>query len=63
MMKGTILKLLSNNLFTCTSYIPHWKINRGSYMSAHVSLNLLNELSKRSNARIAEHFIYFAQQV
>ena len=36
---------------------------RGSYMSAHVLLNLLNELGKRSNVRLAEHFICFSQQV
>ena len=28
-------------------------------MSAHVLLNLLNELRKRKNARLAEHFIFF----
>ena len=33
-------------------------LNRGSYMSAHVLLNLLNELGKR-----AEHFISFSQRV
>ena len=39
-------------------------LNRGSYMSAHVLLNLLNELGKRDkNARLAEHFISFSQQV
>ena len=33
-------------------------------MSAHVLLNLLNELGeKRSNARLAEHFISFSQRV
>ena len=30
-------------------------------MSAHVLLNLLNELRKR-DARLAEHFISFSQQ-
>ena len=30
-------------------------------MSAHVLLNLSNELRKRSNARLAEHFISFLQ--
>ena len=38
-------------------------INRGSYMSAHVLLNLSNELRKRYNVRLAEHFIAFSQQV
>ena len=28
-------------------------------MSAHAGLYLLNELGKRSNARLAEHFIFF----
>ena len=38
--------------------------NRGSNMSAHVLLNLLNELEKRDkNARLAEHFISFSQRV
>ena len=38
--------------------------NRGSYMSAHILLNLLNELGKRDkNARPAEHFISFSQRV
>ena len=34
-------------------------------MSAHVLLNLFNELRKRdkSNANLAEHFISFSQQV
>ena len=33
-------------------------------MSAHVLLNLLNELGKRDiNARLAEHFISFSQLV
>ena len=53
--------------------IFHGTLNRGSYMSAHVLLNLLNELGKRdkmrglprekrSNARLAEHFISFSQR-
>ena len=29
-------------------------------MSDHVLLNLLNQLRKRSNARLAEHFLFFA---
>ena len=31
-------------------------------MSAHVLLNLLNELGKGMNARLAEHFIVFFSQ-
>ena len=34
-------------------------MHRGSNMSAHVLLNLLNELRKR----LAEHFISFLQRV
>ena len=30
-------------------------------MSAHVLLNLLNELRKRKNVRLVEHFISFSQ--
>ena len=34
------------------SYLAHWLlIYRGSYMSAHVLLNLLNELGKRDKMR------------
>ena len=32
-------------------------------MSAHVLLNLLNELGKRDKIRLAEHFIAFSQRV
>ena len=32
-------------------------------MSAHVLLNLLNELEKRDKMRLVEHFISFSQQV
>ena len=36
------------------------QIYRGSYTSAHVLLNLLNELRKRDkNAKLAEHFYLF----
>ena len=36
----------------CVLYsIPNLPINRGSYMSAHVLLNLLNELGKRNKMR------------
>ena len=39
-------------------------IHRGSYKSAQVLLNLLNKLrKKRSNARLAEHFISFSERV
>ena len=35
-------------------------INGGSYISAHVLLNLLNKLGKSDkNVRLAEHFIVF----
>ena len=32
-------------------------------MSDHVLLNLLNELRKKMNAGLAEHFISFSQRV
>ena len=32
-------------------------------MSAHVLLNLLNELRKRKNVRLAKHFISFARSL
>ena len=35
--------------------------NRGSYMSAHVLLNLLNGLRKRDNARLAKYLISFLE--
>ena len=38
-------------------------LNRRSYRSAHVLLNLLNKLGKRSNVRLAEHLISFSQRV
>ena len=37
--------------------------HRGSYMSAHVLLNLINELGKGLSARLAEIFISFSQRV
>ena len=38
------------------------EIYRGSYISAHVSLILLNKLRKRDkNSRLAKHFISFSQ--
>ena len=35
----------------CNTALPFCHINRGSYMSAYVLLNLLNELSKRDQKR------------
>ena len=32
-------------------------------MSAHILLNLLNELGKGDKMRLAEHFILFSQRV
>ena len=37
--------------------------HKGSYMSAQVSLNLLNELGKKIKCGLAEHFIRFSQRV
>ena len=39
------------------------RLYRGSYMSAHVLLNLLRVGEKRFNARLASHFISFSQRV
>ena len=36
-------------------------LHRGSYMSAHVLLNILSEL-RISNDRLAEHFIVFCKE-
>ena len=39
-------------------------INRGSYMSAHVLLNLLNKLGKSDKMRgLPLHYITFSQRV
>ena len=38
-------------------------IHKVSYINAQVLLSLLNELRKKIDARLAEHFIIFAQQV
>ena len=38
------------------------KLHRGSYKSAHALLNLLNELGKEINARLAEHCIFFRNE-
>ena len=46
------------------SFMFLFTINRGSYMSAHVILNLLNELGKKDKMRgFAEHLIGFPQRV
>ena len=41
------IRMKTDNLITTRALI----INRGSYMSAHVLLNLLNELGKRDKMR------------
>ena len=43
------------NLHPCNK----WTTNRGSYMSAHVLLNLLNELRKRDKMRGCQAFYLF----
>ena len=45
-----IIKRILHECSPCCRY-------RGSYMSAHVLLNLLNEFGKRENGRLAEHCI------
>ena len=52
--------LLSHKVPLITSFELR---NRGSYMSAHVLLNLLNSLRKRDKMLGAEHFISFSQRV
>ena len=52
----TLAKISKLTVFTQTNgsksfEIFHNYINRGSYMSAHVLLNLLNELGKRDKMR------------
>ena len=43
--------LKTHKLFLCVYAVEYGKIHRGSYMSAHVLLNLLNELGKRDKMR------------
>ena len=45
----------------CTGRYIFAVLNRESYMSANVLLNLLNKLGK--NAKLAKHFISFWQRV
>ena len=54
---------ISNKVYCLEMLLHVCRINRGSYMSAHVLMNLLNELGKINNVRLAEHFIYFSQRV
>ena len=57
------LKLLSSILILLLPTVKQVSI-RGSYMSAHVLLNLLSELGKRDNHEIkgyVEHFFAFSQ--
>ena len=39
------------------------RLNRGSYISAHVLLNLLNELGKRDKCEACRAFYLFSQRV
>ena len=43
-------------------HLPY-ALNRGSYMSTHVLLNLLNELGKRDKMLACRAFISFSQRV
>ena len=57
---SNIMTLCNNSDQTCFSNT----LNKGSYMSAHVLLNLLNKLGKSDkNVRFFKHFITFSQQV
>ena len=62
----------SKVMFTILGLINHYVnskacincINRGSYMSAHVLLNLLKELGKRDKMRSCRAFyLFFSQRV
>ena len=49
-----IIEVVSSKRYTYVlEMVAIWKprINRGSYMSAHILLNLLNELGKRDKMR------------
>ena len=46
-----IVKLDTANAISCGYDVTALYINRGSYMSVHVFLNLLNELGKRDKMR------------
>ena len=48
---GQILKGIGNTFVKIQSTFKDIVIHRGSYMSAHVLLNLLNELGKRDKMR------------
>ena len=43
--------------------IVFWGLHRGTYMSAHVLLNLLRELRKAIKCELTSHFIAFLQLV
>ena len=58
--QGFFVFLVKNEITFHKSYMDEKQIDRGSYMSAHVLLNLLNVLRKRD---ITEHFISFSQRV
>ena len=47
----TVVERLKLMLVNLPNAVNNLAINRGSYMSAHVSLNLLNELRKRDKMR------------
>ena len=57
---GKMLLLILNtvNLFKSTETNSHFQRNRGSYISAHVLLNLLNELGKRDKMRGLPSILY-----
>ena len=50
MQKGLLLEYDTGMINVCVNSLPQY-INRGSYMSAHVLLNVLNELGKRDKMR------------
>ena len=61
---------LAYKLFSCLHWIKSMELkqnlpflHRGSYMSAHVLLNLLNELDKERDRGLSSSFILFWQRV
>ena len=54
---------LDNNVVASGIVCPGFVIYRGSYMSAHVLLNLLNELGKRDKMRGLPSILSLSQRV
>ena len=57
------IHVLSCILSKGMSDILYHQLHRGSYMRAHVLLNLLNKLEKKIKRKACRAFIFFLQQV